>query len=350
MSDPRAQSKPNARLVTPAATNEDLQFDSSLRPRTLADFTGQAKVKEILEIAIESARRRSDAMDHVLLIGPPGLGKTTLANIISQELGVHCGQTSGPMLQKKLDLTGIMTKMEPQQVFFIDEIHRLQPDVEEALYSVIEDFRIDVVVGAGTSAQTHSIPIERFTIIGATTRQGLISAPLRSRFGLVLYLKPYDVAELTRIVARAARLIEATLDEDAAAEIARRSRGTPRIANRLLRRVRDYALVRATGHISLEVAIAALDLLDVDRYGLDEVDHKIMLAVLDKFNGGPVGLGTIAAATDEETDTIEEVYEPYLIQLGFLERTPRGRVGTPRAFDYFGIQPRSARGSQETLF
>ena len=288
MSDPRAHSKPPARLVTPAATNEDLQFDSSLRPRTLADFTGQAKVKEILEIAIESARRRADAMDHVLLIGPPGLGKTTLANIISLELGVRCGQTSGPMLQKKLDLTGIMTKMEPQQVFFIDEIHRLLPDVEEALYSVIEDFRIDVVVGAGTSAQTHSIPISRFTIIGATTRQGLISAPLRSRFGLVLYLKPYDVAELTRIVTRAAALIEAPLDAGAAEEIARRSRGTPRIANRLLRRVRDYALVRANGHITDEVAIAALDLLEVDRYGLDEVDRKIMLSVLEKFGGGPV--------------------------------------------------------------
>jgi Holliday junction DNA helicase RuvB len=307
-------------------------------------------VKEILSIAIESAMRRGDAMDHVLLIGPPGLGKTTLANIIAQELGVLCGQTSGPMLQKKLDLTGIMTKMESRQVFFIDEIHRLLPDVEEALYSVIEDFRIDVVVGAGTSAQTHSIPIQRFTIIGATTRQGLISAPLRSRFGLVLYLKPYDVAELTKIVVRAARLLEASLDPDAAEEIARRSRGTPRIANRLLRRVRDYALVRASGHITLEVACAALDLLDVDRFGLDEIDQKIMLAILDKFNGGPVGLSTIAASTDEEQDTIEEVYEPYLIQLGFLERTPRGRVGTPRAFDYFGIRPRGIRAGQDSLF
>jgi Holliday junction DNA helicase RuvB len=307
-------------------------------------------VKEILSIAIESALRRGDAMDHVLLIGPPGLGKTTLANIIAQELGVLCGQTSGPMLQKKIDLTGIMTKMEGRQVFFIDEIHRLLPDVEEALYSVIEDFRIDVVVGAGTSAQTHSIPIQRFTIIGATTRQGLISAPLRSRFGLVLYLKPYDVAEMTRIVLRAAGLLEVPLDTEAAEEIARRSRGTPRIANRLLRRVRDYALVRAGGHITLEVACAALDLLDVDRYGLDEIDQKIMLAILDKFNGGPVGLSTIAASTDEEQDTIEEVYEPYLIQLGFLERTPRGRVGTPRAFDYFGIRPRGLRASQDTLF
>jgi Holliday junction DNA helicase RuvB len=243
-----------------------------------------------------------------------------------------------------------MTKMESRQVFFIDEIHRLLPDVEEALYSVIEDFRIDVVVGAGTSAQTHSIPIQRFTIIGATTRQGLISAPLRSRFGLVLYLKPYDVAELTRIVVRAARLLDASLDAEAAEEIARRSRGTPRIANRLLRRVRDYALVRASGHITLEVACAALDLLDVDRFGLDEIDQKIMLAILDKFNGGPVGLSTIAASTDEEQDTIEEVYEPYLIQLGFLERTPRGRVGTPRAFDYFGIRPRGIRAGQDSLF
>jgi Holliday junction DNA helicase RuvB len=342
MPDPRYHPKPSARIVTPSSTPEDAQFDSSLRPRSLNEFTGQTKVKEILSIAIESAQRREDAMDHVLLIGPPGLGKTTLANIISQELGVRCGQTSGPMLQKKLDLTGIMTKLEPRQVFFIDEIHRLLPDVEEALYSVIEDFRIDVVVGAGTSAQTHSIPIERFTIIGATTRQGLISAPLRSRFGLVLYLKPYDVVEMTKIVTRAARLLEAAF--------ARRSRGTPRIANRLLRRVRDYALVRAGGEITLEVACAALDLLDVDRYGLDEVDQKLMLAILDKFNGGPVGLGTIAAATDEETDTIEEVYEPYLIQLGFLERTPRGRVGTMRAFEYFGLRPRGIGTSQDSLF
>lgn len=350
MPDQRFHSKAPARIVTPSATPEDTQFDSSLRPRRLDDFTGQAKVKEILSIAIESAARRGDAMDHVLLIGPPGLGKTTLANIIAQELGVQCGQTSGPMLQKKIDLTGIMTKMECRQVFFIDEIHRLLPDVEEALYSVIEDFRIDVVVGAGTSAQTHSIPIQRFTIIGATTRQGLISAPLRSRFGLVLYLKPYDVPELTMIVVRAARLLEASLDADAAEEIARRSRGTPRIANRLLRRVRDYALVRASGHITLEVARAALDLLDVDRFGLDEIDQKIMLAILDKFNGGPVGLSTIAASTDEEQDTIEEVYEPYLIQLGFLERTPRGRVGTPRAFEYFGIRPHGIRVGQDSLF
>jgi Holliday junction DNA helicase RuvB len=350
MPEQRYHPKPPSRLVTPSSTPEDAQFDSSLRPRRLDEFTGQTKVKEILSIAIESAQRREDAMDHVLLIGPPGLGKTTLANIISQELGVRCGQTSGPMLQKKLDLTGIMTKLEPRQVFFIDEIHRLLPDVEEALYSVIEDFRIDVVVGAGTSAQTHSIPIERFTIIGATTRQGLISAPLRSRFGLVLYLKPYDIGEMTKIVTRAARLLEAALGMDAAEEIARRSRGTPRIANRLLRRVRDYALVRAGGAITLEVACAALDLLDVDRYGLDEVDQKLMLAILDKFNGGPVGLGTIAAATDEETDTIEEVYEPYLIQLGFLERTPRGRVGTMRAFDYFGLKPRGLGNSQDSLF
>ena len=338
------------RIVAPAETAEDAQFDSSLRPRRLADFTGQTKVKEILSIAIESAQRRGEAMDHVLLIGPPGLGKTTLANIISQELSVPCSQTSGPMLQKKLDLTGILTRMEPQQVFFIDEIHRLQPDVEESLYSVIEDFRIDVVVGAGASAQTHSIPVKRFTIIGATTRQGLISSPLRSRFGLVLYLKPYDVDEMTKIVKRAARLLGVDTEPAAAAEIARRSRGTPRIANRLLRRVRDYALVRAEGHITEEVASAALDLLDVDRYGLDEVDQKLMTAILDKFGGGPVGLSTISAATDEEAGTIEEVYEPYLIQLGFLNRTPRGRMATERAFDYFKIKPGAREREQPGLF
>ena len=338
------------RIVSAAVRDEDLALETSLRPRTLAEFTGQPKVKEILSIAIEAARMRQEAMDHVLLIGPPGLGKTTLAAIVSQELGVPFDITSGPMLQKKVDLTGILSALKGSQVFFIDEIHRLLPDVEEVLYSALEDFRVDIVIGQGPGARTHSLPIQQFTAVGATTRQGLLSAPLRGRFGLVLYLKHYEVAEMTSIVLRAARILETTIDGDAAVEVARRSRGTPRVANRLLKRVRDYAQVRASGHVTLDVAKTALDLLEVDRFGLDEIDQKIMLTVLEKYGGGPVGLNTIAASTDEEPDTIEEVYEPYLMQLGFLDRTPRGRMATDRAFEYFGIQRRMAQTPQRPLF
>jgi Holliday junction DNA helicase RuvB len=338
------------RIVSAAVRDEDLALETSLRPRTLAEFTGQPKVKEILSIAIEAARMRQEAMDHVLLIGPPGLGKTTLAAIVSQELGVPFDITSGPMLQKKVDLTGILSALKGSQVFFIDEIHRLLPDVEEVLYSALEDFRVDIVIGQGPGARTHSLPIQQFTAVGATTRQGLLSAPLRGRFGLVLYLKHYEVAEMTSIVLRAARILDTTIDGDAAVEVARRSRGTPRVANRLLKRVRDYAQVRASGHVTLDVAKTALDLLEVDRFGLDEIDQKIMLTVLEKYGGGPVGLNTIAASTDEEPDTIEEVYEPYLMQLGFLDRTPRGRMATDRAFEYFGIQRRVAQAPQRPLF
>ena len=288
-------------------------------------------------------------MDHVLLYGPPGLGKTTLAQLISQELEVGFEQTAAPILQKKLDLTGVLTNVQARQVFFIDEIHRLLPDVEEILYSALEDFRVDIMVGTGPGARTHSLPIQRFTAVGATTRQGLISAPLRGRFGLVLRLNHYDEADLTRIVNRSARLMALTISEEAAGEIARRARGTPRIANRLLRRVRDYAQVRANGEITFDVAMTALDLLEVDRFGLDEIDQKIMMTILDKYAGGPVGINTIAASIDEESATIEEVYEPYLMQLGFLDRTPRGRVGTRRAFDYFKIAPPAA-GPQNSLF
>jgi Holliday junction DNA helicase RuvB len=277
------------------------------------------------------------------------LGKTTLAQLISQELEVGFEQTAAPILQKKLDLTGVLTNVQARQVFFIDEIHRLLPDVEEILYSALEDFRVDIMVGTGPGARTHSLPIQRFTAVGATTRQGLISAPLRGRFGLVLRLNHYDEADLTRIVLRSARLMTLTISEEAAGEIARRARGTPRIANRLLRRVRDYAQVRANGEITLEVAVTALDLLEVDRFGLDEIDQKIMMTILDKYAGGPVGINTIAASIDEESATIEEVYEPYLMQLGFLDRTPRGRVGTRRAFDYFKIAPPAA-GPQNSLF
>ncbi|MCL4796986.1 MAG: Holliday junction branch migration DNA helicase RuvB [Bryobacteraceae bacterium] len=343
-------SSPARRLVSADVQADDTQFETTLRPRRLDEFTGQPKLKEILAIAIEAAKQRGEAMDHVLLIGPPGLGKTTLANIIAQELEAAFDLTSGPMLQKKVDLTGILSALKGRQVFFVDEIHRLLPDVEEVLYSALEDFRIDIVIGQGPGARTHSLPIQTFTAVGATTRQGLLSAPLRGRFGLVLYLKHYEVEEMTQIVERAARILGVPVDDDAAAEIARRSRGTPRIGNRLLRRVRDYAQVRAGGHITIEVARTALDLLDVDPWGLDEIDQKIMLTILEKYAGGPVGLNTIAASTDEEPDTIEEVYEPYLMQLGFLDRTPRGRMATDRAFSYFKIDRRRPFDPQAPLF
>jgi Holliday junction DNA helicase RuvB len=341
---------PDRQLISGSRQPEDAQFEAGLRPQRLADFTGQSKLKENLDIAIQAARLRGEAMDHVLLYGPPGLGKTTLASIIAEELGVPLTATSGPVLQKKLDLTGILSNVRLHQVFFIDEIHRLLPDVEEMLYSALEDFRVDILVGVGPGARTHSLPMPRFTAIGATTRQGLVSAPLRGRFGLVLRLDPYTVAELETIVGRSAGLLQVPIDDGAAEEIARRCRGTPRIANRLLRRVRDYAQVRADGHITQPVAQTALNLLDVDRYGLDEIDQKIMLTILEKYRGGPVGVNTIAASISEEPDTIEEVYEPYLIQLGFLNRTPRGRVATELAYDYFNVKPKLRRDDQPALF
>jgi holliday junction DNA helicase RuvB len=338
-------------MISPAPQEDERQFEVALRPTRLADFAGQPHVREQLSISIEAATRRGDAMDHVLLCGPPGLGKTTLAGIIANELSVTMDQTAGPILQKKLDLTGILSHVRPRQVFFIDEIHRLLPDVEETLYSALEDFRLDILIGTGPGARTHAMTLPPFTAVGATTRQGLLSAPLRGRFGIVLRLDPYDEETLARIVERSAGLLEVVIASDAAREIARRGRGTPRIANRLLRRVRDYAQVRADGHIDHDVAQAALDLLKVDRYGLDEVDQKIMATIAEKYGGGPVGLSTIAASIDEQADTIEEVYEPYLMQLGFLDRTPRGRIATDRAFEYFQI-PRRHRfaGSQNTLF
>jgi len=338
-------------IISASLHEDERQFEATLRPGRLSEFTGQSKLKENLAIAIEAARQRGEAMDHVLLYGPPGLGKTTLANIIAHELEVSFDQTSGPILQKKLDLTGVLSNIRARQVFFIDEVHRLLPDVEEMLYAALEDFRVDILVGAGPGARTHSLPVPRFTAIGATTRQGLVSAPLRGRFGLVLRLNHYGEAELRKIVSRSALLLDVEIDEGGAREIARRSRGTPRIANRLLRRVRDYAQVRADGRLTETVAKTALDLLEVDHYGLDEIDQKIMLTILEKYGGGPVGLNTIAASIDEQPDTIEEVYEPYLIQLGFIDRTPRGRVGTQSAFEHFGIDPRGPRGGmQSTLF
>ncbi len=335
------------RIVSPTASDEDRRSDLALRPKTLGEFIGQTAVKENLSIAIEAASLRQEALDHVLLYGPPGLGKTTLATIIANELQVRCDYTSGPVLQKKLDLTGMLTSMESRQVFFIDEIHRLLPDLEEMLYSSLEDYRVDLVVGTGPGARMHSIPVTPFTAIGATTRQGLISAPLRARFGITLRINPYDAVDLTRIVFRSAGLLNIDVREEAAEEIARRSRGTPRIANRLLRRVRDYAEVRADGRVDSEIACTALDMLEVDPLGLDEVDRKIMETILAKYAGGPVGLNTISASVGEDPSTIEEVYEPYLMELGFLDRTPRGRVGTALAFDHFDLQ--QPRGRQPTL-
>ena len=338
-------------MISPEPRDDERQFEAALRPTALADFAGQPHVREQLDIAIQAAKRRGEAMDHVLLCGPPGLGKTTLAGIIAQELSVAMDQTAGPVLQKKLDLTGILSNVKARQVFFIDEIHRLLPDIEEIFYSALEDFRLDILIGTGPGARTHSIQLPNFTAVGATTRQGLLSAPLRGRFGIVLRLDPYDEETLGRIVERSARLLDVPIAPEAAREIARRGRGTPRIANRLLRRVRDYAQVRASGHIDHEVAQAALDLLKVDRYGLDEIYQKIMNTIMVKYGGGPVGLSTISASIDEQSDTIEEVYEPYLMQLGFLDRTPRGRIATDRAFEYFEV-PRRARfaGSQNPLF
>jgi Holliday junction DNA helicase RuvB len=336
-----------SRLVSGLGSEDEQQFEAGLRPRRLADFTGQARLKENLQIAIDAARQRKEAMDHVLLYGPPGLGKTTLGAIIAQELEVPFTQTSGPVLQKKLDLSGILSGIQHRQVFFIDEIHRLLPDVEEMLYSALEDFHLDILIGTGPGARTHSMPLQKFTAIGATTRQGLVSAPMRSRFGLVLRLNHYDVADLTLIVKRSARLLETPIDPEGAEEIARRSRGTPRIANRLLRRVRDYAQVRGTGVIDRPTANAALTMLEVDAHGFDEIDRKLLLTIIQKYDGGPVGLGTLAATLAEEEDALEEVYEPFLIQIGFLDRTPRGRVATRLAYEHFGL---SVPGRQAPLF
>jgi holliday junction DNA helicase RuvB len=341
---------PDRDLISGSRQADDVQFEVGLRPRKLADFTGQEKLKANLEIAIQAAKMRGEAMDHVLLYGPPGLGKTTLASIIAEELEVQFTTTSGPVLQKKLDLTGILSNVRLHQVFFIDEVHRLLPDVEEMLYSALEDFRVDILVGTGPGARTVSLPMPKFTAIGATTRQGLVSAPLRGRFGLVLRLDPYNVEELKSIVYRSAKLLTTSIDDGAAEEIARRCRGTPRIANRLLRRVRDYAQVKADGRIVHELAMKALNLLDVDRYGLDEIDRKIMMTILERYGGGPVGVNTIAASISEEADTIEEVYEPYLIQLGFINRTPRGRYATELAYDYFNVKPKLKRDDQPALF
>ncbi len=336
------------RIVSAQKMDEDSRFDLNLRPKYLNDFIGQAKLKENLAIAIEAAKARGEALDHILFYGPPGLGKTTLANIVANELGVGFRTTAGPAIQIKGDLTAILTNVERHDVLFVDEVHRLQAQLEEILYPALEDYRLDIIIGQGPSARSHTLTLSPFTFIGATTRIGLLSGPLRSRLGLVLRLDFYTAEDMEQVVKRSAKLLNIPLEESGAREIAGRSRGTPRIANRLLRRVRDYAQVRADGHITAEVARESLTMLSVDAYGLDEMDRQLLLTIIAKYEGGPVGLNTIAASLSEEADAIEEIYEPYLLQIGFLNRTPRGRVATPRAYQHLGKKP--VDNTQKKLF
>jgi holliday junction DNA helicase RuvB len=334
MPDASARRQP-ARIVSGAPIEEDLRIEASVRPKRLDEYIGQKRVKENIQIALEAARSREEALDHVLLYGPPGLGKTTLAQIIANELNVPIKTSAGPMLERKGDLTAILTSLEGKEVFFLDEIHRLQPAVEEVLYPAMEDFRVDLIIGQGPGARIHPFPLGHFTLIGATTRAGLITAPLRSRFGIVHRLDFYEPGDLLIILHRSAKILAIEMDEGGAEEIARRCRGTPRVANRLLRRARDFAEVRAAGRITRAVAQESLAMLGIDENGLDEVDRNLMLALIDKYGGGPVGVGTLAAALSEEEDAIEEMYEPYLMQIGMIDRTPRGRVATPHAYEYF---------------
>ena len=336
---------PASRVVSaaPASPNEEA-IERALRPKALADYVGQAKAREQLEIFIGAARGRGEALDHVLLFGPPGLGKTTLSHIIANELGVKLRQTSGPVLEKPKDLAAILTNLEKNDVLFIDEIHRLSPVVEEILYPALEDYQIDIMIGEGPAARSIKLELQPFTLVGATTRAGMLTNPLRDRFGIVTRLEFYSAEELARIVARSAGLLDVAIDAEGAHEIARRSRGTPRIANRLLRRVRDYAQVKADGSVTRALAERALAMLDVDAQGFDVMDRKLLEAVIHRFDGGPVGLDNVAAAIGEEADTIEDVIEPYLIQQGYLQRTPRGRMATLAAYRHLGVTPPQAAG------
>ncbi|MGE0156500.1 MAG: Holliday junction branch migration DNA helicase RuvB [Geobacter sp.] len=334
------------RAISPQKSDDDFQFDATLRPRTLDDYIGQEKIRANLRLFIEAARGRNEALDHVLLYGPPGLGKTTLANIVASEMGVNIKSTSGPVIERPGDLAAILTNLEAHDVLFIDEIHRLSHVVEEILYPAMEDFQLDIIIGQGPSARSIKLDLPRFTLVGATTRAGLLSSPLRDRFGVISRLEFYTHEELAVIVTRSARILGMGIDQAGALELARRSRGTPRIANRLLRRVRDFAQVRADGAITLSVVQETLRLLEIDEMGFDQMDRMILLTIIDKFGGGPVGLDTIGAAIGEESDTIEDVYEPFLIQNGFLNRTPRGRTATPAAYRHFGrLEPQGPQGA-----
>jgi Holliday junction DNA helicase RuvB len=325
------------RIVDSLKAEEEVQYEAGLRPRTFNDYIGQDRVRENLTVSITAARNRNEALDHVLLYGPPGLGKTTLAYVIAQELGVPARATAGPVLEKPGDLAALLTNLKEREVLFIDEIHRMSPVIEEILYPAMEDYELDIMIGQGPGARSVKVPLQRFTLIGATTRAGLLTSPLRARFGIVHRLNFYADDDLREIVLRSARILDVPIDEPATWEIARRSRGTPRVANRLLRRVRDYAEVRADGAIDVEVARSAMAMLQVDDNGFDESDRRLLMTIIDKFGGGPVGLNSLAAAISEEKEAIEDIYEPFLIQAGFLDRTPRGRVATPRAYDYFGL-------------
>ncbi len=331
-------------------SGEEKELENALRPLRFDDFNGQPKVVDNLRVFVEAAKYRREPLDHTLLYGPPGLGKTTLSNIIANELGVGFKITSGPVLDKPGDLAGILTSLEPNDVLFIDEIHRLQPVVEEYLYSAMEDYRIDIMIDKGPSARSIQLDLNPFTLIGATTRSGMLTAPLRARFGINMHLEYYDPPTLQRIIRRSARLLKVPIADDAAVEIARRSRGTPRIANGLLRRVRDFAQVKGNGTITKDIADIALSALNIDSYGLDEIDNKILLTIIDKFRGGPVGISTIATAIGEDAGTVEDVYEPYLIMEGFVKRTPRGRMVTPLAYEHLGRNPYSGDIMQTQLF
>jgi len=331
-------------------SSAEKEFENALRPLKFADFSGQKKVVDNLEIFVEAAKYRGEPLDHSLLYGPPGLGKTTLSNIIANELGVGFKITSGPVLDKPGDLAGILTSLEPNDVLFIDEIHRLSPVVEEYLYSAMEDYRIDIMIDKGPSARSIQIDLNPFTLIGATTRSGLLTAPLRARFGIKMHLEYYDPETLQKIIKRSSSLLKVPIENEAALEISRRSRGTPRIANAMLRRVRDFAQVKGNGIITNSITKMALQALNIDQYGLDEIDNKILLTIIDKFHGGPVGISTIATAIGEDAGTVEEVYEPFLIMEGFIKRTPRGRMATKLAYDHLGRNVYSSDGTQPSLF